>query len=468
MKASLQAYFSSQKLILSCFQSSRSLFIRSSTYFVGKLGDYTDGRIITNQKKASELLQVLVKNIAKEKKSLSTVDLALPDNYFFSQILPISKTDKIEPDKDYILKKAEEFFPVSTDELYIHWRRLTKEENSPLLLSAIAKKELDPLIALFAENKLHLRSVLPISYLLAHFIILFESNSQDYILQFLVDDLLTTAVSVKGNIVFSSCYLAASVLSPALIAAELEKARKFSAVSNTKSDKKKIYFYGLKNLVSTSAGSLSKVWQFEHLEDKLDFHFKKKDKLANKSYLFLSAFSLNHLKFNLLPEEEQKRYEKYSFLKGLQQSLYFFSLSLLFLVAAVAYFSLQFFFAHKIEADTLNSAKNGKIVTSPRQIEEEASLVNKKVQTLDALYNNKVFAYKIINEFYGCLQSGINITSFDYNVEQKKIKAKGVAYSRADLLAFQAKLNGLGSVSLPITSFVRQKDLPFEVNIALK
>jgi len=115
----------------------------------------------------------------------------------------------------------------------------------------------------------------------------------------------------------------------------------------------------------------------------------------------------------------------------------------------------------------LVSAKNSRISQSEQQIERSAIDINQKTQILTKLFDQKTDSHALLSEFYQLVPTGISVQSVELSIEKGELSIRGQAYTRNDLLLFKQKLQSLGNVKLPITSFVSKQDLGYQIIVVL-
>lgn len=464
-----QSYFSDKKLFLARIKTAKILNIRILSQALLDTGPYVKNHKLVEISQLSEQLKILLPKVVK-KNRIDMADLCLPDSYFLTKFISVP-LEKIKDNKlkEFINKTAEEVLPSSPDNLYLRYKLLKESDRADILLSSIEKDKLDPIIKPFSKNKILMCQVRPLSSLLSSFINKFEDSP--YIMQIYYEGELTTAVCLKKQVLFTTVVVLDKMnISSDVLEKELAKAQHFIKSSIKNGFKfKKIWLIGFHNILKTLKNKYQpQGYKLFLLEEKVNFQDEKK---IDSSVLLIAFTAFSFFKnindFNFIPKVKEKEFNKTIFFSRLSSTLFIFLLSTFFLLAILSYFTLCLFFTLKINESKVKSIRMGKTTDTQKKTEQGAIQVNKKAQILDALYKQKSYSYRVLQSFDNLISAGISVTSFDYNVEAKKIKIKGMAYSRNDLLNFRDRLKKLGGVSIPITNFVKQRDLPFEAAIVL-
>ena len=124
--------------------------------------------------------------------------------------------------------------------------------------------------------------------------------------------------------------------------------------------------------------------------------------------------------------------------------------------------------------DTLSGYETTGIAT---QLAQSVTEINSRLSVFPAVSPVSPLIAGLINPILQVQSPAIHITEFDFapgvTAIQAKVSVQGTANSRADLLAFADKVRGLDSftsVDVPITSFIKDTDVPFTLTavVALK
>ena len=424
------------------------------------------GRQLIEIKGARQLLKTMFSQ-RKDKKPPDYCDLCLPDNYFLSKVIKIP-AKKIEADEvnKYIIKQADEVLPINTNDLYLRWKYLNKDaKNKQVLLSAIARKHLDPIIDLFDQEKIDIFRIKPLSSLLSN--IIDKIDNTNYIMQVYDGHSVLTALSVNHRVIFSTEEIISTIPDKKTLEKGVDKTRQFISGLNQTIKVDNLYLLGFKSkLKAGSAYGQVDAFKPIYIEDIVTN--EDKTMIKDIAIFALSGFSiLGEDVLNFLPKKAQRNFHTKQFLNQTYKNIYMFALGFLFLLAIIAYYSLTMFFNLKTKQSSLAAAKNNRISQSEREAEQQAIQINKKTEVLSKLYDQKTNSQQTVADLYNLIPVGISIASVDYSIEKKSIVISGEAYGREDLLTFKEKLGQLGSVYLPITSFVKKNNLGFKLSVVL-
>lgn len=178
---------------------------------------------------------------------------------------------------------------------------------------------------------------------------------------------------------------------------------------------------------------------------------------------------------NLIPIEEKKEIKKNFYFRFLTVS--FIMLCFCNIILIVAMFPSYIISLEKKNSinKKLENEKNEfvpeidqKAVISIKELNSKLSLIEK------AKENQFVFSEKVIDKIISNKLSGIKIKSFFYQndiIDGKKINISGVAQDREQLLSFRQSLensNSFKSVDLPISNFVKGRNIEFNLDLILK
>ena len=466
----ITAYFSSRRVCLASFKAKKFPRLTLDNYISGSLDGLIKDKYVINTDKTAALLRTMLDKMKAGKKRVNVIDLCLPDSYFFSRAIKIPNSkwsnDNIP---EYVHKKAEELFPSSIAELRVRWQVMQQEKEIILLIVGIDKKTVDPLVDLFGQNSYFVRQIKPMSFLLGDLIGKF--GTADCLIQSYCDGELTTAVLYQKTVLFAACLTAFSKeeITPDLLQAEADKARQFILTLKTSIKLNTVWLVGFKPEEQVPAAKYHPTETNPILLDEKIIITSRYKTPITPALTALAAFTQADLQsMNFVAVQNQKKLQQVLFFHRLFKSLYIFCLALLIPLAVLGFFGLKAFYNLKTEKMVLESAKNSRITAQAREIEQGTIRINQKTQALTTLFGQKSQSYSMLLSVYEAIPTGVKISSLAYSVDKKIIVLKGTAFSRSDLLTFENNIQKLGTVNLPITSFVKQKDLTFEATINLK
>lgn len=178
---------------------------------------------------------------------------------------------------------------------------------------------------------------------------------------------------------------------------------------------------------------------------------------------------------NLIPIEEKKQIRKDFYNRFLV--VFFIMLSVLVVILLITVLPYYFIsLENKISTNKeLDAQKNEimpeidqKALVSIKDLDAKLSLLN------EARKNDYTFSQKVINEIVSQKISGIKINKFFYennSLEGKKVNITGIAQSREQLLLFRQNLESdlmFKDVNLPISNFVKGRNIEFNLNLISK
>ncbi len=174
---------------------------------------------------------------------------------------------------------------------------------------------------------------------------------------------------------------------------------------------------------------------------------------------------------NLLPQEEKKKLIK-EYKMRFYSTLALFA-CLLFLIAIVGLFpsyiskraEMQSLLDQKLEAEEKNSAASleeaDKLGASNKAL---AEYLVARISSLEALPS----AHGLIEKIFAKKTSAISVTSID--VTATEVTIRGIAATRADLIAFHSSLRAeaeFKTATLPIADIAKSIDAPFAIQVIL-
>jgi Tfp pilus assembly protein PilN len=175
---------------------------------------------------------------------------------------------------------------------------------------------------------------------------------------------------------------------------------------------------------------------------------------------------------NLIPIEEKKKIKKDFYYRFLV--IFFAMLTSIVLISIILLFPAYLISLEK------NISINQNLETQKNEImpeiDQQAQTAIKELDTrlsllAKARQNKYIFSEKVINEILAEKVSGIKIDKISYQndpLDGKKIAINGIAQSREQLLLFRQALengNFFKNVDLPISNFVEDTDIEFNLNL---
>lgn len=109
------------------------------------------------------------------------------------------------------------------------------------------------------------------------------------------------------------------------------------------------------------------------------------------------------------------------------------------------------------------------ITEEQAKILERIKDINYLSQKIINIAGNSYSPEKVLNQIYSAKPTGINITDYFADFETGEIKVKGKSLTRINLIDFKYKLEENGDfslVSIPISSFEKDKDFEFEMDFS--
>lgn len=172
---------------------------------------------------------------------------------------------------------------------------------------------------------------------------------------------------------------------------------------------------------------------------------------------------------NLLPTEYKKVLANEYKERVILVSLYGLLCALLLTLFAL----LPAYITAKVHVDELASELT--VITKTATTDENSSVaaiaadVNAKLAKYDEI-KNAVKIAPLVTQFLDNPTAGITLEQFQFDSSNMTLTLNGAAKTRDALLAFQTKLQqfpNVITVNIPISSFVKQKDVSFTVTITL-
>jgi len=175
---------------------------------------------------------------------------------------------------------------------------------------------------------------------------------------------------------------------------------------------------------------------------------------------------------NLIPKEERKKMTIDFYYRFL--SLLFLLLSFVVLILSVAILPAYFLSSVKesISNAKLENQKNEGVPLLGQQSLSDVKNINNKLSLVENAEKNKFpISEKVINEILSKKTTDIKITQILYvdgATIGGKISVLGVASSREALLSFERALGDdpkFTNVNLPISSFIKESNIDFDLNL---
>lgn len=178
---------------------------------------------------------------------------------------------------------------------------------------------------------------------------------------------------------------------------------------------------------------------------------------------------------NLIPIEEKKEIKKDFFYRFLVVALIMLTFwILIFLVSILPAYLISL--EKKVSISKKLEIQKNEIMP---EIDQKAQVALKELNTRLLLLeksrkNNYIFSQKVINEIISKKVLGIKINKIYYennSLGEKKISINGIAQNREQLLLFRQAFEDSDSfqnINLPISNFVKGKDIQFNLNLASK
>lgn len=172
---------------------------------------------------------------------------------------------------------------------------------------------------------------------------------------------------------------------------------------------------------------------------------------------------------NLLPQEHietlKRQYKKRLALVALYCSLMTFAFGVLALLPA--YISAE----SRLGEYTTELAAMAKIniVGETSSVSDIVKDTNFKLSKYDEVRKAPKTA-SVLNEFFGVVPAGISLDQLQFDASTMKVSLLGSAKTREALLTFQKNLQDLPNVSnvnIPVSSFVKQKDVSFNITVVI-
>jgi hypothetical protein len=175
---------------------------------------------------------------------------------------------------------------------------------------------------------------------------------------------------------------------------------------------------------------------------------------------------------NLIPIEEKKEIRKDFYYRFLTTLFIMFSFLIFILLVLISPTYLTSYEKKISNNEKLKNQKNEVIPEIDQKAVESIKTLDARLALLlEARKNKYVFSQKVISEIIFQKVPGIKIDSFFYQndpVDNKKVTITGIAQNREQLLLFRQALENDSSfknVDLPISNFVKGRDIKFNLNL---
>lgn len=175
---------------------------------------------------------------------------------------------------------------------------------------------------------------------------------------------------------------------------------------------------------------------------------------------------------NLMPIEEKKKIRKVFFLRLLMVSFLMLSFAFFIIDVAILPSFIISFGKERLAFQKLEVERSQKVPEVNKEAQKTVDELNIKLETIEKAIKSKyVFSEKIINEIVHQKTAGIKITKITYENDQfkgRKVIVSGIANNREQLLLFRKSLENSSvfkSVNLPISNFVKDRDIQFSLEL---
>ena len=174
---------------------------------------------------------------------------------------------------------------------------------------------------------------------------------------------------------------------------------------------------------------------------------------------------------NLLPTEEKK---KLRVQYALRIWATFFCVLFLLGLSAIALLTPAFIlslFKENISKDKIENLQKRENFNLDKETENYILDMNTKIDTILPFVNNKLEASDIFREILVNKDQNIKINTFSYSIGKDGIiivQIKGISNTRESLIKFLKKLdtqNMFAKIDLPVSNFVKNKNLEFDFNL---
>jgi len=169
---------------------------------------------------------------------------------------------------------------------------------------------------------------------------------------------------------------------------------------------------------------------------------------------------------NLLPKDIVYQQKSKSNFKLLNNIVWLLGIGSMLIVTALGF---TWFWLQQQEQQII--AQKQSITSADSKTIELANQANSLSSQVISLASGDKFPLELINAINNLQKTGIKIAQIDIKLTEKKGDVIGLADNRNSLLDFKQsleKVEGLGVVALPASSFVEEAQIPFQINFTLK
>jgi len=109
-------------------------------------------------------------------------------------------------------------------------------------------------------------------------------------------------------------------------------------------------------------------------------------------------------------------------------------------------------------------------ISEIKGLEKEVDSANKTLLRISSFYQDEFYLTDIVNDFLGTIPSGIYLTTFSFNRENKEFVISGFSPDRDTLIKFKENLENNGNfkeIFLPASSWVKPEDITFSVTFKI-
>lgn len=439
---------------------------------------------------------IFEQNITKTCIQCKTKNIAcsLPENKIFSKIIQIKK-NSLWPLRQTIKKQLAQIIPLPINKVYLDSQIIKKEKNSyKILIAAAPRKLVDSYLEILQKTECKVQALEIESIATARALI--KKNNK--IPVFIIDTgaLRTSFIIVYKNVIqFTASKPISNNSLVDIISKELQVSKKDAKKlkRNIGLDKKykglyKALTVPLSDLAQTAQNYISffethinnkqKIGKIllcggganlkgldEFLESKINIpvriggYFIDKDKL---SYAVAIGLAIGHKrKINLLP----LKFKKALHLEKSSQKLgiIFISIFIASLMFCAGIFILQFLINTALLSSSLTS-QHSAFAKSQEDLAkniEKAETLLKRINQVSSESNNLTL---ILQDIKNNTSKNIILVNLYINELEKKVVIKGQAITRQDLLEFENSLTHYKNLDSPLSNFVKDKNIDFNLS----
>lgn len=412
---------------------------------------------ILDKEKLKELISKLV-NSSKIK--IKEVIIVVEEDLVSSRTIKLPEKLEDSDISDAIIFEVEEFLPYPLKEMIIDWKKIEVKDGNQVLLFAVETKYINTYLEIMEELEIE---VIGLETTALSLLRLAKQKEGVRILIYVDNDDLVMTLAKDDQIIASSI---------------LKKTKNFTSFLQDTVRRMLLYYRDFK-VEWIQIGGMGLTKEVMDIVSRFGLKvvgfkpiYNIKEAEFNNYLLGISAASgeiyapKDQRSINLLPEWYVKKYEdkgQLTFWTKLLGIWNFYTFILLIFLGGL--FAWLFY-----KERELNYSQNLTPETR-KEVVDEVNKANKYARLVLSLSESDYFPTKVVREIAKVKKTEITLMKSEVRMQEMMVDLSGIAENRDSLLIFKKSIEELSFVelvTLPVSSFNEEQNIPFQFNIKLK